>query len=40
MSTIQFEELLELVAPKITRQYAIRESIEAGQRLSICLRYT
>ncbi|XP_071580016.1 putative nuclease HARBI1 [Temnothorax nylanderi] len=39
MSTIQFEELLELVAPKITRQYAIREPIEAGQRLSICLRY-
>lgn len=40
MSTIQLEELLQLVAPKITRQYAIRESIEAGQRLSICLRYT
>lgn len=38
MDTTQFEELLQLVGPKITRQHVIREPIEAEQRLSICLR--
>lgn len=38
MDTIQFEELLQLIGPKITRQHVIREPIEAEQRLSICLR--
>ncbi|XP_077263626.1 uncharacterized protein LOC143898205 [Temnothorax americanus] len=39
MSTIQFEELLQLIGPRITRQYVIREPIGTEQRLSICLRY-
>ncbi|KYN50000.1 hypothetical protein ALC62_00027, partial [Cyphomyrmex costatus] len=39
MNATQLEELLQLVAPRITRQFAIREPIEAGQRLCICLRY-
>lgn len=39
MCATQLEELLQLIAPKITRQYAIREPITTGQRLSICSRY-
>lgn len=39
MSTSQFEELSQLVAPKITRLYVIRELIEAEQRLTICLKF-
>lgn len=38
MSHTQFEELLQLVAPRITRRHVIREPIEAEQRLIICLR--
>lgn len=38
MDTTQFEELLQLVNSKITRQHVICEPIEAKQQLSICLR--
>lgn len=38
MNYTQFEELLALIAPRISRQYAIREPIETEQRLIICLR--
>lgn len=38
MNTSQFEELLQLIAPQITRLHVIREPLEAEQRLSICLR--
>lgn len=37
MDTTQFEELLQLIGSKITRQHVIREP-EAEQRLSLCLR--
>ncbi|XP_029166221.1 uncharacterized protein LOC114937030 [Nylanderia fulva] len=39
MNCTQFEELLALIAPRIHRQYAIRELIETEQRFIICLRY-
>lgn len=37
IDTTQFEELLQLAGPKITRQHVICEPIEAEQQLSICL---
>lgn len=39
MNTTQFEELLQLIGPTITRQHVICEPIEAEQRLAICLRF-
>lgn len=38
MTVTQFEELLQMIAPKITREYVVREPIGAEQRLIICLR--
>lgn len=39
MSSTQFENLLCLVAPFITKQTVIREPISAGERLSLTLRF-
>ena len=39
MPPIKFEELLSLVAPRITRWNARREPIQADERLSVTLRY-
>lgn len=39
MTTIQFEELLFLVGPLISKQNAIREPISAAARLAMTLRY-
>lgn len=38
MNLIQFEELLNLVAPFITKQTVIREPISAAERLCLTLR--
>ncbi|XP_029674117.1 uncharacterized protein LOC115242168 [Formica exsecta] len=39
MIATQFEELLHLVAPSITKQTVIREPLSPAERLSITLRY-
>lgn len=38
MTPIQFEELLTLVAPLITKQTVVREPISAAQRLCVTIR--
>lgn len=38
MTAVQFEELLHLVAPLITKQTMIREPISAEERLSMTIR--
>lgn len=39
MTATQFEELLLLVAPQITKQTVLREPISTSERLSLTLRY-
>ena len=39
MSSQQMELVLGFVGPLISKQYRIRESIDAKQRLAICIRY-
>lgn len=39
MSSQQFDELLGIVSPYITKQHCVREPISAGERLALTLRY-
>ena len=39
MSSQQMELVMGFVGPSISKQYRIRESIDAKQRLAICIRY-